>query len=420
MVASSKSPRRPAREFRQLGDGQYQLTVLELGVQLTVDRVRRDRGHELVGELAVACDLAGARAIDGYLSVADFNLSSAQARGTRAKLLAERSECPDIDWHGLVEELCVRTITAERRGTPSRPLHTYPRGRGGADAVLSIDGWPWLRDHAMITFADGGALKSYLALYGAGLLARSGIPVGYADWELSGDEHRDRLARLFGEDDLPTIAYFRCDRPLVDEADRIQREVHRLGLEYLVLDSAGYGTAGPPEAAEEALKYFRAVRQIGVGSHLLAHINRSDNGDQKPFGSAFWHNSARATWFAKQAAPSTDACCLAVGLYNRKSNLTRQHPAVGFQFEFTADDRTRVTRIDIGQVDDLAKQLPVWQRLKTAVSHGPRTVQSLAEELSATIDTIERTVRRKNGLFTRLTGADGVSKIALVERREAS
>ena len=277
----------------------YRLTILSLGIQLTVDRLRRDR-HELVGELAVACDLAGAHTIDGYLSVADFNLSSAHARQARAKLLAERSEAPDLDWLGLVEELCVRAIAAERLGTPSRPLHTFERDP--ADAVFDIDGWPWLRDHAMITFADGGGLKSYLALYGAGVLARQGVAVGYVDWELSGCDHRARLQRMFGES-LPSIAYLRCDRPIVDEGDRIQREVRRLGLEYLVFDSAGFATAGAPEAAEEALKYFRCVRQIGLGSHHLAHVNRSENSDQKPFGSSFWHNSARSTWFAKKSAP---------------------------------------------------------------------------------------------------------------------
>src|SRR5215831_1371951 len=149
------------REFQQINDGTYQLRILSLGIALTVDRLRRER-HELVGELAVACDLAGARTVEGFLSVADFNLSSAQARTTRSKLLAERSEAPDVDWHGLLEELCVRTIAAERQGVPLRPLHTFARVDG--DVIVSVDGWPWLRDQAMMTFADGVGLKSYLAL----------------------------------------------------------------------------------------------------------------------------------------------------------------------------------------------------------------------------------------------------------------
>jgi len=408
------------REFQQINDGTYQLRIVSLGIALTVDRLRRER-HELVGELAVACDLAGARTVEGFLSVADFNLSSAQARTTRSKLLAERSEAPDVDWHGLLEELCVRTIAAERQGVPLRPLHTFARVDG--DVIVSVDGWPWLRDQAMMTFADGVGLKSYLALYGAGCLSRQGIAVGYVDWELSGHEHRARLERLFGDDPagLPLIHYVRCDRALIDEVDRITRECRKLGLEYLVFDSAGFGTAGPPEAAEHALAYFRAVRQIGLGSHHLAHVNRSESGDQKPFGSAFWHNSARATWFARQAAASPDGLRLTVGLFNRKSNLTRMHPAIGFEFDFSGG-RTVVRRVELAAVDELAPQLPLWQRIAHAIkAGGPQTMDALAEALDAKVDSIKKAVSPRRGtgasMFTQAPGADGRVRIALVDRR---
>jgi hypothetical protein len=55
----------------RLGEGSYQLTMASLGIQFTVDRLRVDQRHELIGELAVGCDLPGARVVDGYLSVAD-------------------------------------------------------------------------------------------------------------------------------------------------------------------------------------------------------------------------------------------------------------------------------------------------------------------------------------------------------------
>jgi hypothetical protein len=266
------------RRFYPIGEGSYELTVPALGIRLTIDRLRRER-HELIGELAVACTLAGGNT----LPIADLNLSSVQARVTRAKLLAQRSTAEEIDWFGLVEELCTSTINAERQGTPSRPLHEYPEIDESV-ALLDVNGWPWLRDHVMITFADGGGFKSYLALYGAGLLVQQGLRVGYADWELAGSDHRTRLDRLFPYP-RPVVHYLRCESPLVEEVDRIRREVHRLGLDYLILDSAGFGVDGPPEAAEAALGYFRALRRIGVGGvHLLAHVNKSETGDQKPFG----------------------------------------------------------------------------------------------------------------------------------------
>src|SRR4051812_14593860 len=162
---------------------------MTLGVQFTLDRLRRDR-HELVGELSVACDLHGAKTVDGFISVADWNVSSAQSRWQRAKILIDRSQADDIDWASLLEELAQRTIAAERVGMPSLPLHTFERP--GPDSEFDVDGWKLLRDHATITFGDGGSAKSYLALYAGGSLAKRNVNVLYADWELGGGDHRDR------------------------------------------------------------------------------------------------------------------------------------------------------------------------------------------------------------------------------------
>jgi len=410
------------REFSQVGDGHYRLGVISLGVKLDVERLRRER-HELVGELTVACDIPGAKTVDGILSVADWNLSSADARWKRAKHLSTQSNAPDIDWASLLEELAQRTIRAEREGSPARPLHQY--GRPGPDAEYEIDGWRLLRDHATICFGDGGSAKSYLALYVGGRLAARGVTVLYADWELGGEDHRDRLERLFGSD-MPVVHYLRCDRPLVIEADRIAREVRRLSVDYLICDSIAFATAGPPEAAEHATAYFRAARQIGIGSLHLAHINKTEHADQKPFGSSFWHNSARATWFVKPAGASLDRQRVTVGLFNRKSNLTRLHPAIGFQFEFS-ESSTVVSRVNLADVEDLAGQLPLWQRIAHLIRAGggrPRTIAELADELGAKPDSVKKAVapsRARGGrsMFTAVTGIDGTSRIALVEKLTA-
>lgn len=403
------------REFRQLREDAYQLSVKALGISLTVDRLHRER-HDLHGELSVACTLAGAHPVNGYLSVASFNLSSAPGRSQRAKLLSERSEAPDVDWHGLIEELCVQVITAERSGSPARLLHTFPSALPTDHSTWNISGWPWLQHHPMITFADGGSLKSYLALYGLGLLATRGVTVGLVDWELTGEDHAERLRRLFG-DEPPPIHYLRCDKPLINETDRLIREVRRLSIDYLVFDSAGFGTAGPPEGAEEALAYFRAVRQIGCGSHHLAHVNRSEGGDQKPFGSVFWHNSARSTWFAKQTTSSSDGHTVVVGLYNRKP-YDGVKPATGFQFDFD-DHTTSVTPINVADVSELASGLPLWQRIKNAVRAKPLTLVAIADELDTTVKIVDTTVRRKPLLFARVSGPDGIDRIALMERRSS-
>ena len=280
----------------------------DLGIVLEVDRLRRER-HELVGELAVTCRLAGAHVIgdDDLIHLADLNLSSAAARTARAKMLRDRSET-ELDWASWLERLCVQAIRAERTGTPSRPLQDYELR--AEEPNFSIKGWELPRHHAAILFGDGGSLKSYLALYAAGMLVEQhGLTVLYCDWELDGEDHRERLHALFGGD-APTLHYLRCDRALVEETERIRREVGRLGVDYLICDSVGFATPGPPESAEMATGYFRAVRQIGIGGSLhLAHVVKAASTDEnkkrfrglKPFGSAFWSNSARSNWFVRRA-----------------------------------------------------------------------------------------------------------------------
>lgn len=123
------------REFRRLPslDG-YLFELLELGTVLRVERVRRERG-ELVGELSVTSRLPGIRSVDGTVHVADFNLSSARARSERARILTERAAVEGLDWSGLLEELCQRTIAAERTGEPATLLRELPPDCGLHEAL---------------------------------------------------------------------------------------------------------------------------------------------------------------------------------------------------------------------------------------------------------------------------------------------
>lgn len=410
---------RPPVIFKTLGDGHYWLADPDQGVEFDVDRLRRDRG-ELIGELAVSCGLACARVIDdGMLSVGTFNFSSPRARQEHAKRLAERARTNGkLDWHGHLEELCQRVIKAERTGTPAIVLRDVPRP--AADVDHDVDGFKFPQQHPTIGFGDGGACKSLIGLYVVGRLAADrGVRVGLFDWELDAAQHRLRLEALFGAD-MPDVRYVRCDRPLMYEADRLQRIRQQEQLDYVLYDSAGYACNGKPEDAEQALAYFRAVRQIGGGSLHIAHITKGENNEFKPFGSSFWHNSARSTWFVKLAATSPDGQVNTIGLFHRKANLGPRQPAIGFDVTFEPT-RTRIERVDVATVDELAAALPLWQRMKNALKDGPQTLASLAVDLGAPVDSIDKTVRRKSLLFTKVTNFDDhIARIALVENRRAS
>lgn len=409
----------PEHVFRRVGDGHYQLTIVEHGIEFDADRLWREK-DELKGELSVACGLKGARTIDGLLSTGNFNFSASRTRKEHGSRLRERARTGEaVDWDGLLEELCLRVIAAERQGQPARLLHTFDLP--APDESYEIDGMVLLKRHPVMLFGDGGTAKSYLGLYLAGQLARRGVSVLFADWELAGEDHRERLGKLFG-DHLPQIHYVRCAHPLVREADQLRRQIEELGIHYVMCDSVAFAADGAPESAEVAMAYFRAVRQMGVGSLHIAHVTkqRDDDekgtqGNQKPFGSTFWHNSARATWYVKRADDTTDDGRVTIGLYNRKANMGRLRPAVGYEFDFQAE-ATYVSRANLADVADLASGLPIRARLQHALKHGPLTIAGLAEEIGARPDSVEKALKR-NPMFLRLASTStGVHQWGLAER----
>ena len=385
----------------------YRMTT-RASVTFELDRVRRDRYEELWGELTVSTELLGTDAVNGILSRANFNVSSARSRSERAVLVSRAAKADELPWASLIEDFCIRVLEADRSGLPSVDLRTVDRDVMESEVDCHSLKLP-IR-HQAIAFGDGGGLKSYIGLFLAGEMSRIGYRVGFFDWELAAEDHRDRLERLFGVD-MPEIRYVRCERPLTHECDRLCQVREQDGLDFAVYDSIAFACDGPPEAAEVAARYFQATRQIRIGGLHLAHVNKSDTGDQKPFGSAYWHNGARATWFVKPAETLPDASVISVGLFPRKRNLGALPPPVAYEFAFDSD-RTHFRRIDVADVDDLAARMPLRLRMAKVLRRGALTPDALAAELDADLETIKRTARRHKQQFTVLPGG----RLGLLER----
>lgn len=391
--------------FSQEAEDRYKLVVADGCITIEVDRLRRD-SHELVGELAVKCSLPGARTYDGIISLADFNLSSARARTERARLLAVRSNTDGLDWQGYLEEFCQRVLAAERKGQPAVDLRTLERP---SDDSIKVEGLNLPRRHPTIIFGDGGAAKSYTALFLGGCLVQQGLAVALFDWELAGEDHRDRLERLFGKT-MPRISYVRCDKPLVYEMDRLRRIVRDQQIDFALYDSVAFATDGAPESAEQAERYFRAVRQIGPGSLHVAHVTKAEE-TEKPFGSVFWSNSARCTYYAKLADASPDGKTLILGLFPKKANLGQLPSPTGFKITFDTN-RTYYVKADPADTPDLAEKMTIKQRMMRLLRGGALPVEQVAEDLEARPDTIQRTIRRHKNIFTVLDGG----QVALLQR----
>lgn len=400
--------------FEMAGPNRYVMKVAKYGVTFDLDRVRRER-HELWGELIVRCDLKGAKTINGVLAASDFNMSGQTSRSMRAKYFAERAQAKEIDWLSLVEEFCQRVIAFDRAGADAPVLRDIPAGV--KDDGWTVDGMTLLERHPAVLFGDGGQGKSLVALYLVGKLAQFGTRVLYCDWEFDGESHRDRYGALFGESMPESIRYARCDRPMSAEADRLRRLVQQYKTQYLVCDSIVFACAPgvPAESAEAAAGYFQALRQIGVGSLSLAHTTKQNEKDdirqqKKPFGSGFWHNGARATWFLKGV--QEEAGRLSVGIYPRKVNIGPLGPAIGWTVEFSTEG-IQFHRTDVADHGELGVGLKIWERMKHELMRGPQTIAVLAAQLEVPANTVAIEAKRKNLMFTKVLGADGIARVGL-------
>lgn len=408
------------RVFERLpGEDGYRLVYRERGLCLEARNIRR-RFSELWAEVKVLCDWSGAKTFQGSLATGDLNLSSLDKRQARAMHCHARSGTKDNDpdWQLLFEEFCVRIIEAERIGKQPivlRDVVPSPRGR-----EIEIEGIPILLHHPMILFGDGGSLKSYLALLIALNLARQGINVLYLDWELDAQDHFERLKQMAGGD-LPANILYNGDlaQPLSDLLPSIRESVRSLSISYVICDSVAYASGGPPEKSEVSLAYMNAVRQFApIGSLHLAHVSKAEDGDQKPFGSAFWHNSARSTWFVQRATDlPQDSPEVHVAAFHRKANTGRLRGTLGFRWLFTEDSVT-FSREDVATSgsDQLNKKLPTWMRLRDAVRTGDRPVKELVDELGVSSTAIRMAAMRGKTMFTRTLGHDGETRIGLLER----
>lgn len=404
------------RLFQQLAEDRFRLDASDLGVALELDRVRRDSRGALVGELIVYSELAGAVTFDGVLSAGDLYLTNPKARQERGRLLAGRARSESVDFESLLEELALRVCKLERMGAPSVALRDVAKPVGGG--FYEVNGLHLARQHQGIAFGDGATAKSMVLLHLLGTMAQQGIKVALFDWELSAEDHRVRLERLFGFD-MPDVRYVQCHRPLVYEVDRLRRITREDGIAFGGFDSIAVASHGKPEDAEVATAYFRAVRSLGIGGLHIAHINKSEAGDQKPFGSSFWHNLARQTWNVKlEDVSGANGERRTVAWLPRKNNLGALGPATGFDLTFTPE-RITVTETDVAGVEALAVHLPLKERIRRTLAAGPRTIAELAAELDATEDTIRKTTSRATGLFVKLPAMNGPARIALLTRRVA-
>lgn len=275
-----------------------------------------------------------------------------------------------------------------------------------------------------VTFGDGGSLKSYLSFAMAlcsaaneNFLDLETQPGAWLilDYETGPANFARRIRRLvrgFGEDRIPPglIHYWPANGvPLPDLVDALLLKIRRDGIVGMVIDSAAAACGGEPESAEVAQRYFRALSRLGITTNTIAHVTKNGSKEtsttMRPFGSAYWHNSPRRTWYVErnQAEDSDD---IEVGLLCRKVNDGRQPKPIGIQVRFDGTDGP-VTFRRAGALHEGidSKRNPVdriWDELSQ-----PKTIHELAESLSLKPDTVRYHLSNNPRRFVRLNESKG-------------
>lgn len=366
-------------------------------VRMEFRRCQQDRKTaDVSAELLVYVDL-GVGEIP--LHRTRLNLTATRTRQEVANYLGKRMDGPD--WAGMLGEAAWAVTDAVREGEPAILLRdAVPPPAGGAILPPLLTA-----PDPVILFGDGGTAKSYLGLAVAvslhtdrplcGLKPTQKLRTALLDFEWTAWPHQKRLRRLWGPGTPPDVVYVPCMTagPLSTQVDRLRRILREHDVEYVVVDSVALACAGPPEESGVALDFFQSLRQLEVGALLIAHVNR--NADTwKPFGSSFWHNSARATWFIEREQSEE----LRLTLRNRKVNDGKLMPPVGLTFAFKDGETTEIERVEVRE--ERFKGTSLLGDIRQALQQQqPQTYAGVAGALRTSPDTVRKAVERNPADF---------------------
>jgi len=285
----------------------YSLNWSAEQVLIELDFVSTDRHGETHAEMAVYWS----DPLDPMAVVRTrIALSNLSARDRLAASIAKRTPALKLDWQRMLDQAVRWTMEQYRSGDPGLLLRDAEEIAPGSDVLTDP---PLLEgDGLSILFGDGGTGKSWIALALAaslqsaesvigGLTIPNARRVGFIDWEWSARRHRRRLMQLTGPD-MPAVAYIRCSRSIFEERDRLRRWARRFGIDYAIVDSVGLACGAEPESAEVANRFVNALFDLVPAGLGIAHVTKAaaERPPDKPFGSTYWHNGARRTWYARR------------------------------------------------------------------------------------------------------------------------
>lgn len=331
------------------------------------------------------------------------------------------------DWTLLIEATAVLVLRRYREGEPPHRLNADTPVQD-----LSYQVNP-LVHHRKVTilYGDGGLGKSSLALVVGMLVATGGSVAGlsavrgqvlFIDYEDDIDVHARRrraIAECHPALGAADLIYQKHHEPIWNILPALLRQVQLDRIQFIVLDSLAAATGGDA-SAEAATKAFRALRMLNCGALVLAHIPKTNEQQQEAgiYGSVFYKNFARSTWeLKKEQEVGADESVL--GLFNRKSNLSRLHAPIGLRVrQNSTNTAMSYEACDLSRTMELAKGLPVASRIRDFLEKDGNlyAAKDIAEALELPLPTVKTTLSRHNKLKWNSIGEGREAKWCVLSR----
>ncbi|MCR4339835.1 MAG: AAA family ATPase, partial [Gemmatimonadaceae bacterium] len=276
--------------------------------------------------------------------------------------------------------------------------------------------------HPTLLFGDGSSGKSMLAKAMALAIALGGQfcrrevmhgGVLYVDYETDsdgGESFRFRLQRLvmgyeldpITLEDVPLHYWPARGIPLADQADSLRRFIDKHGIVLVIVDSGGVACGGKPEDAVVALAYFAALAKLGCTTLTICHVSKEEGKDgtsEKPYGSVYWHNLARRTWFVSRQEGNSS---IDLNLYCRKVNDGARPKPIGYQILFKGSaGPVEVTEIGEAPAENSlgATGLRIHDLL---VESTPLNIREISDALEIPFETVKKTLQRGGQAYKNL------------------
>jgi hypothetical protein len=387
--------------------GLYTVQAPAHRVRIIFDRLSEQR-NGVTAEVSVYCGEAE------VLGGVDLGLKSDSAQTKLAGSLSKQTT--SVPWKVLLQKACAAVLRRHRQGEPLQHLNRHAPVEPLTYTVNPVV----FKNKITIVYGDGGLGKSTLALMlgmcvslgatAAGIAAVRGRPL-YLDYEDSADVHIRRVAAL--AEGHPEVAhadvlYQRCTEPLSKLTFPLVRRIQEEEITFVILDSLIAATGGEA-SAEATAKLFAALRVLGVEVLALGHVPKTQGEGQdhaSVYGSVFNQNFARSVWeMKKQQDVGEDGSI--IGLFNRKSNLSRLHHPIGLKVtQNEAGNYVRYEPFDLNQAPMLESALPLVNRIRNLLESdgNPRTAKQIADALGANLRSVQTTLNRYKGIKWSMIG----------------